>query len=96
MIQLGKKWIRLTLKIWFWYLIDVKDHFYFKSNFIHFIFILGEVFTLRNIHNDMKISELMGYAEFETGIPKHMQRIRYLDECTYCLKKLPGLWLLFR
>ena len=45
---------------------------------IHFS---GEHFQLKNIHNDMKIAELMGYAEFVTGIPKFMQRIRYLDEC---------------
>ena len=36
---------------------------------------------MKNIHNDMKIAEMMGYAEFVTGVPKFMQRIRYLDEC---------------
>ena len=41
----------------------------------------GETFVLKNIHNDMKIAEMMGYAEFVTGVPKFMQRIRYLDEC---------------
>ncbi|XP_076469945.1 uncharacterized protein LOC143300242 [Babylonia areolata] len=39
-----------------------------------------EVFTLNQIHNDMKISELKEYLEFATGLPTHIQRVSYLDE----------------
>ncbi|XP_013419849.1 uncharacterized protein LOC106180414 [Lingula anatina] len=40
----------------------------------------GEVFPLKNITPDMKISELKSYIEFAAGIPYHMQRLNYLDE----------------
>ncbi|XP_046558870.1 LOW QUALITY PROTEIN: uncharacterized protein LOC124267923 [Haliotis rubra] len=39
-----------------------------------------EVFPLKNIYGEMKISELKDYMEFATGIPINMQRISYLDE----------------
>ncbi|XP_046328632.2 ankyrin repeat, SAM and basic leucine zipper domain-containing protein 1-like isoform X1 [Haliotis rufescens] len=39
-----------------------------------------EVFPLKNVYSDMKISELKDYMEFATGIPINMQRISYLDE----------------
>ncbi|KAL5021775.1 hypothetical protein ScPMuIL_000930 [Solemya velum] len=39
-----------------------------------------EVFPLKNISTDMKVSDLKKYMEFATGIPKHMQRVSYLDE----------------
>ena len=45
-----------------------------------YIFKIGEMFTLKNIHNDMKMFEMKNYAEFVTGIPTDIQRIRYLDE----------------
>ncbi|XP_021343788.1 uncharacterized protein LOC110443733 isoform X2 [Mizuhopecten yessoensis] len=40
----------------------------------------GEIFPLKNISGDMKISDLKQYMEFATGIPIHMQRISYLDD----------------
>ena len=46
-----------------------------------------ELFTLKEIHNDLKISELQNDAEFSTGIPMYMQVLTYLDEgmlFTYC------------
>lgn len=39
-----------------------------------------EVFSLKNVYNEMKIAELKKYMEFATGIPIHMQRLSYLDE----------------
>ena len=39
-----------------------------------------EVFSLNQVHNDMKISELKEYLEFSTGLPTHIQRVSYLDE----------------
>lgn len=40
----------------------------------------GEIFPLKSISGDMKISDLKQYMEFATGIPIHMQRISYLDD----------------
>ena len=40
----------------------------------------GEVFPLKKVHNDMKISELKHLAEYATGIPQHLQRLCYLDD----------------
>ena len=40
----------------------------------------GELFTLKGVHNEMKISELQNDAEFATGVPMYMQVLTYLDE----------------
>jgi len=40
----------------------------------------SEIFPLKHITGDMKISDLKQYMEFSTGIPLHMQRISYLDD----------------
>ncbi|KAL8564600.1 hypothetical protein ACOMHN_032156 [Nucella lapillus] len=39
-----------------------------------------EVFSLSQVHSDMKISQLKEYLEFATGLPTHIQRVSYLDE----------------
>ena len=39
-----------------------------------------EIFPMTKISNEMKIKELKALAEFATGIPYHMQILRYLDE----------------
>ena len=42
-----------------------------------------ERFSLKDVHNDLKISELQNDAEFATGIPMYMQVLTYLDEGKY-------------
>ena len=39
-----------------------------------------EIFPVTRVYNEMKIKELKALAEFATGIPYHMQKLRYLDE----------------
>lgn len=39
-----------------------------------------EKFTLEDVYNDMKISQLKDELEFATGIPLSIQRLSYLDE----------------
>ena len=39
-----------------------------------------EKFTLEDVYNDMKISQLKDELEFATGIPMSIQRLSYLDE----------------
>ena len=39
-----------------------------------------ELFTLKGVRNEMKISELQNDAEFATGVPMYMQILTYLDE----------------
>ena len=51
------------------------------------LLVTKEVFTLKNVYNDMKIKELKSYAEFATGVPVHMQRLCYLDEGGFFSRK---------
>ena len=44
-----------------------------------------EFFSIPKISNDMRIKELKALAEFATGIPYHMQILRYLDEGKYII-----------
>ena len=44
-----------------------------------------ENFPMTKISNDMRIKELKALAEFATGIPYHMQILRYLDEGKYLI-----------
>ena len=39
-----------------------------------------ESFEIKKVANEMKVSELKKEVEFASGIPYHMQRLRYLDE----------------
>ena len=48
-----------------------------------------EVFTVKKIYNEMKIRELKALAEFATGIPYNMQKLRYLDEGKKITNPLP-------
>ena len=43
---------------------------------------LGEIFKFNEAYNEKTFGEVMADAELIMGIPKFMQRIRYLDECT--------------
>ena len=44
-----------------------------------------EIFPMTKVSNDMKIKEMKALAEFATGIPYHMQILRYLDEGKYII-----------
>ncbi|XP_025115445.1 ankyrin repeat domain-containing protein 35-like isoform X1 [Pomacea canaliculata] len=55
-----------------------RDKNYFKI-FVKLI-PTGEVFTLTQVHHDLKISELKEYLEFASGLPTNIQRLSYLDE----------------
>lgn len=45
----------------------------------------NEIFPVPKVCNEMKMKELKALSEFYTGIPYHMQILRYLDEgmCMY-------------
>ncbi|GFR93819.1 ankyrin repeat domain-containing protein 60 [Elysia marginata] len=55
-----------------------KRHDAFKIHVI--IEATEEKFTLDDVYNDMKISQLKDELEFATGIPLSIQRLSYLDE----------------
>lgn len=50
-----------------------------------------ERFSLKDVHNDLKISELQNDAEFATGIPMYMQVLTYLDEGKYKVAHTIGI-----
>ena len=59
-----------------------KRHDVFKVHVI--VEATEEKFTLEDVYNDMKVSQLKDELEFATGIPMNIQRLSYLDE---------GLWI---